>query len=142
MIKGLRHIGLVVKDAQMALSFYQELLGFKVDRDKIETGIFIESILAMPSVKIRTIKMKDGNGCVLELLCYDTPALIPSKTLSQSGFTHIALTVEDLDGICIFLKRKGVEFLSSPHVSPDGKAKVVFCRDFEGNFLELVQDLE
>lgn len=142
MIKGIRHIGLVVEDAEKALSFYRDLLGFKVYWDKIEEGDFIETILAASPLRARTIKMKSADGCVLELLCYDSSFRPSAQKLCRSGFSHIALTVDDLDDIFVFFKEKGVEFLSQPRISPDGKAKVSFCRDFEGNFLELVQELD
>ncbi len=142
MIKGVRHIGLVVNDAQKALLFYQDFLGFTVYWDRVEEGTFIETLSGVSPLKVRTVKMKSGNGCVLELLCYDTQSCFSVKKLFHSGFSHFALTVEDLDGMFVFLKEKGVEFVSPPQVSPDKKAKVSFCRDFEGNHLELVQDLD
>lgn len=142
MIKGIRHVGLVVEDAERALSFYRDLLGFKVYWDEIEEGDFIETILASSPLKVRTIKMKSANDCVLELLCYNSYSCSPNQKLRHSGFSHIALTVGDMDDIFVFLKEKGVKFLSEPRISPDKKAKVSFCRDFEGNFLELVQELD
>ena len=141
MVKGIRHIGLVVQDVQKAISFYQDLLGFKVFWDRIEEGPFIETISALSFLKVRTIKMRSENGSVLELLCYDPSAGRTVKKLSQSGFSHLALTVDDLDGMFHSLKGENVEFLSPPQISPDKKAKVSFCKDFEGNFLELVQEL-
>jgi len=142
MIKSIRHIGLVVRNTEKALSFYRDFLGFKVYWDKIEEGSFIETITGLSRVKVRTIKMQSLNGCVLELLYYEAyPGPSPVKELQQAGFTHMAITVGDLDKAFVTLKEKGVDFLSLPQISPDNKTKVVFCRDLEGNFLELVQEL-
>jgi catechol-2,3-dioxygenase len=139
-VRNIRHVGLVVEDVDKVLSFYRDRLGFEVYWDRVEQGAFVETILGMPSVRVRTIKMRSGSGCILELLRYE--ARIPSeKRISQAGYTHMALTVADLGSLYASLKEKKVEFLSAPQVSPDGKAKVVFCRDVEGNFLELVEDL-
>lgn len=142
MIKGIRHVGLVVEDIEKALLFYRDILGFKVYWDKIEEGDFIETISHTPSLKLRTVKMKSADGSVLELLSCNQRSSLPVKKLYQTGLSHMALTVEDLVSVFSVLKEKGIKFLSVPQVSPDGKAKVSFCRDFEGNFLELVQELD
>jgi hypothetical protein len=39
------------------------------------------------------------------------------------------------------LKDEGVSFNSPPQLSPDGYAKVTFCRAPEGTFIELVEVL-
>ena len=33
----------------------------------------------------------------------------------------------------------GIEFISNPKISPDGYAKVAFCKAPEGTFIELVE---
>ena len=33
----------------------------------------------------------------------------------------------------------GIEFINEPKLNPEKTAKVAFCKDFEGNLLELVQ---
>ena len=139
-IQMIRHVGVVVEDVEKELLFFRDLLGFEVYWDKIEHGVFIETILKIPSVRVRTIKMRSKNGCALELLRYDT-SFSSEKKICQTGFTHIAITVLDLDQTYRFLKEKNIEFLSEPKISPDKKAKVAFCRDPEGNFLELVEEL-
>jgi len=143
MIKGLRHAGLVVKDVDKALYFYRDLLGFSIFKDALETGPFIEHILGIPGVKVRTIKMHCGKEGLLELLYFDDK-LIASKAkgLTEQGFTHIALFVGNIDTLYHHLKSARVSFIAVPKVSTDGKAKVAFCRDFEGNYIELVEEMK
>lgn len=142
MVKGLRHAGLVVKNVNKALYFYGELLGFTILNDQLETGTFIAHILGMPGVEVRTIKMRCGNDGVLELLCFDRLSPVAGiKKLTRCGFTHIALTVKNLDELHMKLIGSGIQFISYPSVSGDNKAKVAFCRDLERNFIELVQEL-
>ncbi len=57
------------------------------------------------------------------------------------GFTLIAFTVDDLDREYERLRAAGVAFNARPQTSPDGYAKVTFCRDPEGNLIELVEVL-
>jgi catechol-2,3-dioxygenase len=142
MIKALRHAGLVVNDADRALSFYKDLLGLSIFKDAMETGPFIEHILGMPGVKVRTIKMHCGQEGLLELLHFSQPASSAErKKLMEHGFTHIALTVENLEALHDRLTKAGIDVVAPPKTSPDGKAKVMFCCDFEGNYLELVEEI-
>jgi catechol 2,3-dioxygenase-like lactoylglutathione lyase family enzyme len=143
MVKGLRHTGLVIRDIDKAFYFYRDLLGFSVFKDAFETGPFIEHILGLPGIKVRTIKMHCGKEGLLELLYFDNvPAAVPGqKQLTQQGFTHIALTVDNISRLYDQLIKAGIVFVSVPKVSPDGHAKVAFCRDLEGNYLELVEEI-
>ena len=59
----------------------------------------------------------------------------------KNNITHFALTVGGLDELFLELSEKKVVFVSKPKISIDGKCKVCFCRDFEGNFIELVEKL-
>jgi catechol 2,3-dioxygenase-like lactoylglutathione lyase family enzyme len=142
MIKGLRHTGLVVQDINKALYFYRDLIGLTVFKDAQETGHFIGHILGIPDIKVRTIKMHCGKEGLLELLNFDDKLIVSkAKQLTQQGFTHIALTVGNISILYDHLKNAGVAFISSPELSPDGRARVVFCCDPEGNYLELVEEI-
>ena len=68
---SLRHIGIVVRDIDESLDFYQ-MLGYEVVADVQEDGKFIDEILGLYNVKLRTIKMKQSNHMV-ELLYYENP---------------------------------------------------------------------
>ena len=59
----------------------------------------------------------------------------------EIGIAHIAFTVDDVNAAYDRLKNEGVSFISAPKVSPDGYAKVAFCRAPEGTFVELVEVL-
>ena len=61
---SLRHIGIVVRDIDESLDFYQ-MLGYEVVTDVQEDGKFIDEIWII--YKLRTIKMKQSNHMV-ELL--------------------------------------------------------------------------
>jgi catechol 2,3-dioxygenase-like lactoylglutathione lyase family enzyme len=142
-MKNIRHVGLVVLNLDKALIFYRDLLGLKIQGTTSEEGNFISSITSINNVKLNTVKLSaDDNSTRIELieLLSEIPATNNTQ-LSTRGFTHIALTVSDLDELYIKLQNKGIEFTCEPKLSPNGKLKITFCRDFEGNFLELTQEL-
>ena len=142
-MKNIRHTGIVVSDLEKSLHFYRNVLGLKVQRDILEQGEFIDNILGLKNVKVRTIKMSADDGNLVELLWYKSHPRKPggAKKICEIGVSHIAFTVEDIDYEYKRLKEKGVKFHCSPQVSLDNKAKVTFCRDPEGNLVELVEIL-
>lgn len=142
-MKNIRHTGIVISNLEKSLHFYRDILGLKVQRDMLEEGGFIDSIFNLKNVKVRTIKMLADDGNLVELLWYKSHPrdLNGPREICATGISHIAFTVEDIDYEYKRLKEKGVKFYSSPQISPDNKAKVTFCRDPEGNLIELVEEL-
>lgn len=142
MIRNIRHTGIVVRDLEKSVHFYQELLGFKINKKMEESGSYIDNMLALRKVKVTTIKIAAPDGQMIELLEFSShPAEQKSRQIFEIGISHIALTVDDLNMEYKRLKDKGVIFSSAPQLSSDGYAKVAFCQDPEGNFIELVEEL-
>lgn len=145
MTHSLRHFGIVVHDLDKALDFYCAQLGFKVARRMEESGGFLDTILNAESVQVTTVKLAADEGqTLLELLRFAVPYTEKNNACSlfSTGPTHFALTVGDLLQVYKQLQSFGTKFLSTPQTSPDGMAMVAFCRDPEGNLIELVQNLE
>ena len=142
MIKDIRHTGIVVGDLEASLYFYRDLLGFQVAKQMEEAGDYIDNILSLRNVKVTTVKMTLPSGQMVELLKYHShPAEQRVREICEIGISHIAFTVGDLDVEYERLKGKGIQFNSLPQLSPDGYAKVAFCRAPEGTFIELVEVL-
>ena len=140
--KNIRHVGLVVKDVEESMFFYTNLLGFKIEKDQVETGKYIDIFLGTKNTKVRTIKMSLGPGSMVELLHFDRPLSSGDPLgLTNFGCTHVALTIDNLEETYEKLLEHDIDFVNRPHVSPDGKAKVAFCKDPNGIFLELVEEL-
>jgi len=141
MLKNIRHTGIVVENLDVCLSFYQQL-GFEIVKQADERGVFIENVLGLDNVEVKTVKLADSRGCMVELLHFTSPQSRPvTRRIFDTGISHMAFTVDDIDSEYNQLSSIGIEFLSTPQVSPDGGAKVAFCRDPEGNILELVEEL-
>ena len=142
MIKGIRHTGIVVVDLEASLHFYRDLLGFQVAKQMKESGDYIDNISSLHNIKVTTVKMVAPDGQMIELLLYHShPRELRLREICDIGITHIAFMVEDLNSECDRLKGEGVPFNAPPQLSPDGYAKVTFCRAPEGTLIELVEVL-
>lgn len=143
-LRNIRHVGLVVSNMEKALEFYQNLLGLKIQGTTDEKGDFINQLLVEKSIELKTIKLSaDDNATRIELIEFVNPKSNKNKKIELSipGFTHVALTVNNLGEMYLRLRNAGVQFNCPPKLSPDGKLKVIFCKDFEGNYLELIEEL-
>jgi catechol 2,3-dioxygenase-like lactoylglutathione lyase family enzyme len=141
-MKAIRHVGIVVKDLAKMLYFYRDVLGFQIQKEMSEAGEFIDSLTSLKGVKVKTVKMSAEDGNLIELLHFEShPRNLAKRDLNDCGYSHVAFTVENLDFEYNRLQEVGVAFNSAPRVSPDNYAKVAFCRDPEGNFIELVEVL-
>lgn len=142
-MKNIRHVGIVVKDIEKSLAFYRDLLGLKIEKDMLEKGAYIDKVLGLNNVSVRTVKLSTGDGSLIELLCYRNPVSRnkPRAGINDIGCAHVAFTVNDIGKEYRRLVKKGIIFKSPPRKSPDSYAKVAFCRNPDGTFIELVEIL-
>ena len=138
----LRHIGITVTDLEKSLEFYRDILGFQVVRIMDESGAHIDKFSALEGVKVKTVKLKDANGGMLELLQYHShPKEAERKDITHIGCSHFALTVKNLDLLLDRVLEKGYTINSPPQYSPDGKVKLTFCSGPDGTLIEMVEEL-
>lgn len=62
---------------------------------------------------------------------------LPYARLNHLGMTYASYTTTNLDGDYLWLKSKGVEFLSPPATAPDGE-RFVFMKEPDGAFIKLI----
>ena len=67
MIIKTRHTGLVVKNLDKSIRFYEEL-GLKVWKREFEKGEFLSQVVGINGAEIETAKLKIYDGSLLELL--------------------------------------------------------------------------
>ena len=138
----LRHAGIVVSDINRSLNFYNNILGLKVIKDVIEVGPFIDSIQGLKNVRVNTIKMVTEDGGMIELLHFHShPEEPKERPFPEIGVSHVAFAVDNLEDEYKRLLKHNIKFICKPMVSPDGFAKVTFCRDPDGTLIELVEIL-
>jgi len=142
MIKDICHTGIVVINLEASLHFYCGLLGFQIVKQMEEAEDYIDNISSLRNVKVTTVKITSPSGQMIELLKYHSHSAEQKiREIYEIGISHIAFTVDDLDMEYKRLKDKEIQFNSPPQLSPDGYAKVTFCRAPEGTLIELVEVL-
>ena len=137
---GYRHTGIITKDINKSLNFYQNILGFEVIQEFTDTSDYINEITGLKGAKAHFIKLKAKDETVLELLEYPTH---PTKPIDASiinvGICHVALRVKNAETAYDKLVENGVKVLSRPVLSSEGIAKVFFCLDPDNVRVELVE---
>jgi glyoxylase I family protein len=144
MITAIRHAGLVVADLEQSLKFWCDAMGFVVSRQIEESGPHIDAMMGLKDVKVTTVKLAAPDGNLLELLCFHSHPDKPrwaGKPYS-TGFTHIALTVKDMEETLHRLEQFGASIPAEPQLSPGGHVKVIYATGPEGVLLELVEVLK
>ena len=121
--RRLVHTNMRVRDVDASLRFY-EALGFE-RRGKLDFGSAYNVYLGLP-----------GDGDTLELTVnvgHDEPYDL------GTGYGHIALTVDDLDGMLARLAEQGIEPEKPPY-HPGGREeyRICFVADPDGYRVELI----
>ncbi len=143
----IRHTGIVVDDIDQSINFYSKNFNLVVTKDMLEEGSYISTMLGVPGAKVRTVKLADSKGGLLELLkFYDLPQVFEESfwKLTDFGCSHAAFTVPDAEGLFVQLQNSGCINVSLPLEPPGGKVKVFFTRTpkaLGGVFLEIVEEL-
>ena len=142
MITKARHTGIVVRDLSNAIDFYL-CLGFEPFLREVEQGEFIDQVVNLRKAKVETAKLRSPCGFLLELLQYHSHPESKEINLQSSnrlGCSHISFTVDDLQKTLIEIEEMGGSFNHTGELSSNGKVKVAYCHDPEGNLLELVEE--
>jgi catechol 2,3-dioxygenase-like lactoylglutathione lyase family enzyme len=118
----LNHFGIVVRELDASLAFYEGVLGARTVFRR-----FAES------TQTHVIYLQLGEG-LIELL----HPLEPAED-AETGITHIAFMTDDLDGDHAALVRAGIESISEPKAAATGVGRLAFVRDPNGIRVELLQ---
>lgn len=143
MINSIRHVGIVVKDIDNAISFWEEIIGIKKFNDQVEKSPYIDELLGLQARNLRTVKFIDDKNFIIELLYFpDTPNDDHwMGNLNSVGLTHIAITTSNIGELISRLNKNGYKTVSKIMNSPDNKVKVVFVYGPESLFLEIVEQV-
>ena len=126
-----------------SLKFYQDLLGLKIIKDMDEQGGYINNMLSLDGVQVRTVKLSAGMGnTLIELLDFKSHNDNEIRNFYTIGASHVALTVDNLEDLYKHLSENNIKFNAPPQESPDGLVKVTFCNDPDGTPIELVEVLD
>ena len=126
-LTGVSHIGIRVHELARARAFY-ELLGFKFVIGPV--GPEPVAILSHPA------------GVEINLILNATEAvgdnILMDVDIKYPGYTHVALSVRDVDETKAALEAAGIRITEGPITFPSG-ARAIFVRDPDRNVVELNQ---
>jgi len=132
----LRHAGILVYNLELSVKLYTDVLGFKEVKRGEVGGKIGEKLFNSQSFNLTYVKLKaPGSNVMLEL--WKIKDLVPNSAV---GLSHIALTVDNLDKIYEQLKERKLEFFSPPIKAEDSRVRLCFCKDYDGNIIELVEE--
>ena len=143
MIIKTRHTGLVVKNLDKSIRFYEEL-GLKVWKREFEKGEFLSQVVGINGAEIETAKLKIDDGSLLELLEYKSHPTIPSSKnycSNKHGCSHVAFTVKNIEETSLKIKKLGGSIVNPPALSDNGSFLVMYCHDIDGILMEIVEEL-
>lgn len=127
MILGVRHTGIVVQHLTASVKFWLDM-GLDLVSVANEPTPHTDALMGLQNSSVTVAKLTASDGTMIELLKFKSHSG-SEKWEGQpysTGITHVALTVDKLDG--------GV-------ISPDGKVKVAYVRGPDNVILELVEEL-
>ena len=127
-ISGINHIGIRVTSLERARRFYKQF-GFEFLEGPI--GPEPVAIMMHPSgVNINFIL--NANSGIDNNVLMDIPERHP-------GYTHMALTVTDIEAVQATIENLGIEITEGPVTLPNGDI-MLFIRDQDRNVIEFHQD--
>ena len=145
MIIGVNHTSFTVKNLDISIPFYRDLLGLSIINIAERPPEFSEKVTGIPGAYIK-IAYLDAWGHKLELIQYLMPhgKKIDARTCDV-GSAHLAFNVNDIYRMYKELVDRGVIFKSEPIVIPSGPNKgglTIYLEDPDGIILEFINSPE
>ena len=135
------HIGISVTNIERSVDFYRDMFGMeKLCEPFPFGGAWFETIMDIDNVQGRMCMIGKGN-LQLELFEFANPAPVakdPSYRVSDRGYSHFGIEVEDIAATYDRLKSTGVRF-HCPIQQFQGGIKATYARDMDGNVFELLE---
>jgi len=141
------HVNIVVEDLPRMVAFYRDVLGLRLVRRVTISGRWISTVTGLEAAEADVVYLEGRGPTGLELICYRNPRKQRPADLQHAntpGIRHIALRTEDLDAIVASLRAAGAGLLSDVQEVPTTQVdfgprrkRIVYCRDPEGNLVEL-----
>lgn len=139
------HVGLCARDWQKLVTFYVQVFGCEpVGPERDLAGEWLANGCGIPGVKIRGQHLRlPGHGTeapTLEVFSYE-PALPAGTPMpNRVGYGHICFQVDSVDEALLRVVTAGGDKFGEPvtaEIPGAGMLQFVYCRDPEGNVLEL-----
>jgi catechol 2,3-dioxygenase-like lactoylglutathione lyase family enzyme len=116
----LQHVGLIVSDLDASAAFYEAVLGLCRD--------------ARPQLGFEGIYYALDGGVQIHLMRIDNPHVDCPLPAHGGRDRHLALMLPDLEPLRLRLEAAGI-----PYTASRSGRSALFCRDPDGNAIELFQ---
>jgi len=140
-VRSFSHCGITVSDFNRAVKFYWEVFGCPLvgvsdaPPERIR-GFFGVDAPADVHVSCKLGWIRFPGGAIVEIFHFTPTGPAIDVRWNRTGFTHICMNVRGIHKWHKYLVEKGVEIVSPPEQSPRGHW-LFFCRDFDGNLIEI-----
>ena len=144
MVISTRHTGFVVDDLERFINFYIGL-GLKLISRKVESGEYIDKLVGLKGTNLEWAKLSLPDNSVIEILKYhshEERLNDINQMANRLGCSHLALTVQKIENVISYFLENGGSIIEGFQISPDKKVKVAYCYDFEGNIIEIVEEIK
>jgi catechol 2,3-dioxygenase-like lactoylglutathione lyase family enzyme len=134
------HVGISVTDIDRSIAFYRDMLGMEKLCEVFPFGDEkFEAIMDIPGVKGRMCMI--GKGTLqLELFEFaGSKAKDKDYPVSDRGYSHFGVEVDDIAATYAKLKSAGVRIHSPVITFMGGGMKAAYCRDPDGNVFEIME---
>ena len=118
-VTSLHHSSLLVSDLEAARTFYEDILGLRPSNKR-------------PQLSYDGVWYEIG-AQQIHLLALPNPDAHAARPAHGGRDRHVALLIDDIEGMRATLDRAGVPYTFSATGRP-----AIFCRDPEGNAFELI----
>lgn len=135
------HSSLVVKNLDLAISFYSAAFEFQVEFEERGIRKEISVITGISGLACDLAQLRRADtGHILELIAFHYPAKMSvenAKTPVFPGMAHIAFTVEDFDSVIDKVEQLGAKRVGDVAYFPEGRS--AYFREPAGSFFEIEQ---
>lgn len=135
-------VGIACRDLPTLRRFYEETLGFRFVSEIVVPAEKAAAAALCPEA-YTVVRLQTSYGERIKLLARTTPPAPNSARdwiLDQPNATYLTFIIDDIDAAIARLIDAGIAFMTGPQrVQVRPGVYLAFCRDPEGNILELVQ---
>jgi catechol 2,3-dioxygenase-like lactoylglutathione lyase family enzyme len=126
------HAGASVADLATAIGFYVGAFGFEV-----------EESFSIPGTSVDGVVLRHPHGARVELFRHPesitAPTGHPVDSTLRRGWFQLAFRVDDVVAAHHHVLGAGAVTVREPFLAPDGRSRVAFVVDPDGNLIELIE---
>jgi len=141
-ILGFHHVGISTCNLERSVAFYRDLFGFQPVFDFAwRPGVpAFDRMMGLRGTAARVVMLRTGTSFleIFEFSAPRPPEQDPDRPVSDHGFNHICIAVDDAVAECRRLEALGLR-LHCPPIKSDLPVTGTYGRDPDGNVIEILE---